>query len=754
MLPIYEDIPFQIWFIDTIPEQYYTPTDYLLFFLVKGSVHVKISEEVYDFRENELFLVHPGEAYKIFDSQSYLLCTVRMSFGFILRCCDYERPSFTSSKHGHRLMGTARIFDKIEELAHAFFSCPRPSVSRLTYLFYDFAYFFIENYKADDGHEDTVARRIYQIRDFIETSFHMPITLNALADALHITPQYLSAFIKKQLGITFGTYLNKVRLNHAAYDLAHTTENVTQIMYKNGFPNATGFHQSFKKCYGLSPLEYRRCIWEENNGQKPQPPDNQFSQMACRLYKDFVTLREKKHQGRKGTHSLNVDANDSSYLQHPWCSVLNLGNILNILNIDYYAQIQLITTHISFKYARIICREQMPSQKELALFDSVLDALKRLGLTPWIVLGGACNDNESRGAADLTKQLLKHGSDRYGYSYISEWMLEYAINPEQTPAQYMECFRALFLAAKNTCRELRVGGPSCRLDFFIDREADFLEKCQEMCCVPDFISLATRPYNSQSRQLSSVSTDERRLYTIASKTSLPIAIVESGLIQHGSSYLNDTLFMGDFLLKNSLALGKYAAYIASPPLSDLGESNQTFDGTLLCGGRGILSASSLLKPTFFALKYLSQLGSQCIHRGENHCITMRANGELVILLYNYKQPDFAFCHQSVPEIELNKISELFPDKTPATFQLTIRNLPYGKYQVTKFLLNESHGSILDCWLSFGAIQNIRHDALNYLRGTLWPKMSVYEAENDKGLILNETLEAHEIIMLDISPWEH
>ena len=44
---------------------------------------------------------------------------------------------------------------------------------RQTYLFYDFVYFLIEYYKVLDSHDDPVHRRIYQVRDLLETSFQL-----------------------------------------------------------------------------------------------------------------------------------------------------------------------------------------------------------------------------------------------------------------------------------------------------------------------------------------------------------------------------------------------------------------------------------------------------------------------------------------------------------------------------------------------------------------------------------------------------
>ena len=769
MMPIYEDLPFQIWFEDGIPEQFFTPTDYLLFYVIRGKLLVDIDQRAYTFCENDLFIVHPGEAYKVHEGKGYLFCTVRMSFGFLLRCCDYERPFFYTESYGHRLLpqssneGSRPLIDKIEALAEAFFSVPRPSASRLIYLFFNFAYFLIEHYKTIKNHGSATNRRIYQIRDYIETSYHMPITLNSLAEALGITPQYLSGFIKKQLGVTFVVYLNKVRLNHAAYDLVHTTENVTQIMYKNGFPNATAFNESFKKCYGTTPVEYRRALWAKNDGQVPAPPDNDFASTARRLYKDFITDREKQRRKQGYVCRLSLDSNGSSYMGHPWCKVLNTGSFINVLNIDYYAQIELIQNHLQFKFARVtgVCA---PTAAEHFLeLDSAIDALRRTGLVPWLVIEGTDQEDDMETQLHLAGRLLKHGSDRYGRSFVSGWRIEYAMGLRQTFEQYLNNWKKLFSIVKSFHPGLMLGGPSWPMDALPVNAEILFSFWQSQQCVPDFISLTAWPYLRPEQGIGSISINESRLRTFYQKARRyfgeynsdvpPIDIVDSGFVRSDNNYLNDSLFMGNYLLKNYSSLQKYVEFIASPPLSDLTHSHGSphKEAVLLQGGRGLLTANGIFKPAFFALKYLSQLGENCLHMGENHWITENTAGEMVILLYNYKHPDAYYCRHPSEAVSLSQTSIFFSDRSEMQFQLDFPTLEAPKYQVTKFLLNEHFGSILDCMAAFGNITALREDTLNYLRGSLWPRLWVQELENDHGLTIRETIAPQEIIMLHIVP---
>lgn len=74
----------------------------------------------------------------------------------------------------------------------------------------------------------------------------------------------LSELLKEEVGATFKTYLNEVRLTEAARLLSSTDLQVTEVAYKVGFGNVSHFNRVFKEKFQATPLEYRR-----NNAAKP-----------------------------------------------------------------------------------------------------------------------------------------------------------------------------------------------------------------------------------------------------------------------------------------------------------------------------------------------------------------------------------------------------------------------------------------------------------------------------------------------------
>ena len=92
---------------------------------------------------------------------------------------------------------------------------------------------------------------------FIHTNFAEPINLLELCDYLGLNNCYFCVLFKKQTGMTFSQYLNKVRINESKKLLAKTTDSIIDISLCVGFNNHNHFSATFKKLTGMTPSEYR-----------------------------------------------------------------------------------------------------------------------------------------------------------------------------------------------------------------------------------------------------------------------------------------------------------------------------------------------------------------------------------------------------------------------------------------------------------------------------------------------------------------
>lgn len=102
----------------------------------------------------------------------------------------------------------------------------------------------------------------YSVMDFCTHNFTEPITLDSVAEVLHLNKYYISHLINRKLGQNFNEYINSLRINEACALLRETDKKISDISEEVGFGTIRSFNRSFKQITALSPAEYRLQIAE------------------------------------------------------------------------------------------------------------------------------------------------------------------------------------------------------------------------------------------------------------------------------------------------------------------------------------------------------------------------------------------------------------------------------------------------------------------------------------------------------------
>jgi len=97
-----------------------------------------------------------------------------------------------------------------------------------------------------------------RILAYMKTHYSHDISLDHLADLMHLHPNYISSLFKKETGDTFVNYLNGLRIQ-AAQKLLTEQRNlpVSVIGQRVGYENRHYFTKVFKKYTGMTPGAYR-----------------------------------------------------------------------------------------------------------------------------------------------------------------------------------------------------------------------------------------------------------------------------------------------------------------------------------------------------------------------------------------------------------------------------------------------------------------------------------------------------------------
>lgn len=93
---------------------------------------------------------------------------------------------------------------------------------------------------------------------FIRMNFSEDISIEEIAQKLHVHPSHLMRTFKKEKGMTISHYRNLTRMKEAKDLLTNSNLSIIEIAIIVGFNNQQYFSRVFKEEVGVSPKEYRQ----------------------------------------------------------------------------------------------------------------------------------------------------------------------------------------------------------------------------------------------------------------------------------------------------------------------------------------------------------------------------------------------------------------------------------------------------------------------------------------------------------------
>lgn len=93
---------------------------------------------------------------------------------------------------------------------------------------------------------------------YVHTNYQNKITLKEAVENVGINRTTINALFNKHLGMSFISYLIKLRIEAASLMLKETGLPISEIAYRVGYEDIANFNRSFKKITGDTPGRYRK----------------------------------------------------------------------------------------------------------------------------------------------------------------------------------------------------------------------------------------------------------------------------------------------------------------------------------------------------------------------------------------------------------------------------------------------------------------------------------------------------------------
>ena len=108
------------------------------------------------------------------------------------------------------------------------------------------------------------SKHIIHCIDYISEHLNESISINQIADYVHINETYLSKLFKKETAITIGEYIQTKKIEVAENMLKYSNFSCVEIANYLAFSSHSYFIQVFKKHTDLTPNAYRKIHFRKN----------------------------------------------------------------------------------------------------------------------------------------------------------------------------------------------------------------------------------------------------------------------------------------------------------------------------------------------------------------------------------------------------------------------------------------------------------------------------------------------------------
>ena len=431
--------------------------------------------------------------------------------------------------------------------------------------------------------------------------------------------------------------------------------------------------------------------------------------------------------------SINIDVKQEKGANNKFFKeCVGAGRAHEGLRAEWQNQLRIAREECGFKYIRFhgIFHDDMGAYRvkggevvyNWQYIDQLYDFILSIGMKPFVELAYMPNDMASGKQTNFwwktnvtppksmdeyykfVKAFVQHLSERYGEEEVSTWYFEVWNEPNHRHFfsgkmnDYFEMYEAAANAIKSVSENFRVGGPASAGCEWITEIIEYTDKAN----LPlDFIS--SHSYNVNkffdndgTRRLYlkkdslAVAKEVRNTSDIISK-SKPGG-TEFHITEWSSSYssrdpVHDTYQNATFILntlKNTEGSATSMSYwVFTDIFEEAGVPAKPF-----YGGFGLINIHGIKKPSFFAYKYLNQLGETELVNPDEYSWACKQGDDIQLLVY-----DFSYPKQGKEPSGIFFTREHKPQDS-TMLNISVKNMKNGQYQLlaykTGYMFNDAY----------------------------------------------------------------
>ena len=622
------------------------------------------------------------------------------------------------------------------------------------FLFMLYRDFGVDSAEGNNERKKTEHSDLDRLLDFLNEHYYEKISLSRAAELVYMTPQAFSKYFKRSTGTGFLEYLSRIRVEKAMKELLSTDHTITQIASNAGFANDKAFSVSFRRIYGVAPGVYRK---RTEKTEIKENPETVFSGniFECESISEFVDFAQggssffSAFNMEKMPQEWEVPVNCICETEpFPYSRMITVENGLKaVLHCDIRRQLEIVQKDLQFDFVCFGSFDLMEFAGNGSLmFDNdyamgdyvvrdILCTYRDLHLTPYIRVDMSYIMEVYGGNPEIFYARFRHFTEIL--KDLPEQFFDHAVRFElcckkESDKEYFAEFCESIYFSNNISGKTEFGVGLMNWMMESD-QLPWLGNIPLTFAGAEFVPGYRSGALSQNLEQKQKDFFCKKLADVQAKLELlsvgkvPVYVTRWNVLAGAVSVEIGTFFRSAIILDALRGFGNKIAGIGFP--------GSTFQFGHHANELALFSMTRIRRPVFFVLEVVNYLKYPMIFQNEHVIVTKQSLGNYAIALFSPSYVDPAL-----------SIDRFFVENIADTLQVTLKNLPAGRYGIKRLIFSKYSTGIYERGRELGLHDFSDPDVIKYLENCLQPELYLYEEESEGELTLHTEVSFNGIVV--------
>ena len=590
--------------------------------------------------------------------------------------------------------------------------------------------------------------RLNRVCQYIEHHFNEEITLQDMAQYVHLSPAYLSKLFTKNMNMGFLQYLNKVRLEHVILDLIHTNRLMIDIALQNGFSNSALLSRTFKKHMHMTPTQYRETHQIQSQFTLSAPVSKK--ELILNLSRYIIHDQQQLIQNPEIEKQIQIEFTSTNQTIHQFEHIIQIGDMDALLISQVQQQLQACQSDIGLTH--VLIKDPLSSTNLIlneVITDESISNYQRYNKVD------ACIDFLKQHQIGLIMTISPYADLKVYLSQLKTFLMHIVMREDSLKDLDLKLYitNLDLNVYKKVIHCVERFLPNVRLIVQLD-----LYRPQKALGILQYDSHRIEQVSFDANQNDLINFDitddelfentkhhivdkakEVKAFLSQNHIDKPLILINWNTLTGNTHLTNGEYFRAGIIFEQFLRLNKIIDTIGYWLNYDL-HTLHTKSEKEYMSSIELFHQYNSKRPAFFTSHLFKKLSANVIFQ-ENNCVVVGNLDHFQIIVYDAEHFN--------PYLSLNLPLPFLENKEVA---LRIKHLNPGLYRIKHYTLDKENGALYQVWQSYNTRTGIDAESIAYIDRLSYPKLDVSEKYVNHEITYNLKLLTNAIHLIDVKKY--